>query len=279
MRPCTQHPRVRDCTDVLLSWLARWVSKNQIAREGLPLPPFFLPPLASFSHLPCTYAIITPQRHFNRAQSPKHCQSQGTTPSVLLLVTPSWSPPPLPAPPPPLLLLFVPSPPPSPPPVLFLSPHKHCTHPCSPPPLPPTGRFRLYEDRYLKLTPTQLKVKCYFFPIRPGTTIPLKDIQKVRKGKRERNTWKKRGTRSWRWQRMLCICTHPPSHPFPFPLPPIPSDLPPTTGQHVERPVQVLGHGRRLSTLVAQRFETRGQGKEGWKEKRREGRKEGRREK
>jgi hypothetical protein len=30
---------------------------------------------------------------------------------------------------------------------------------------------------------------------------------------------------------------------------------------------------------VAQRFETRGQGKEGWKEKRREGRKEGRREK
>ncbi|GAB5033725.1 cs and sgs domain containing protein [Nannochloropsis oceanica] len=37
----------------------------------------------------------------------------------------------------------------------------------------------LYEDGYLKLTPTKLKVKCYFFPFGLAKTIPLKDIKKV----------------------------------------------------------------------------------------------------
>jgi len=37
----------------------------------------------------------------------------------------------------------------------------------------------LYEDGYLKLTPTHLKVKCYYFPFGLAKTIPLQEIQKV----------------------------------------------------------------------------------------------------
>jgi len=51
----------------------------------------------------------------------------------------------------------------------------------------------LYEDGYLKLTPTKLKVKCYFFPFGLAKTIPLKDIKKVsEKWEEGEDTWKMR---------------------------------------------------------------------------------------
>jgi hypothetical protein len=55
----------------------------------------------------------------------------------------------------------------------------------------PVGASILYEDDFVKLTKSSLRIKWYYFPIGASKVIPLKSIQKVSDGAGEGYTWER----------------------------------------------------------------------------------------